>query len=93
MKRSNPMRRCVGCMQSFPQEELIRLTKIDNNIVIDYTGRAEGRGMYMCKNEACVAQSFKRKSWNRLCKSFLEQDMLDRLNKELLREVKNVKES
>ncbi len=93
MKKSNPMRRCIGCMQSFPQENLIRLTKQDNVIKIDYSGRANGRGMYLCRNEECVQNAFKRKSWNRQCRCMLDSAMLNQLNLEILKEVKNVKES
>ena len=40
-----PMRRCVGCMESKPKNELIRIAGYENEVTLDLTGRAKGRGV------------------------------------------------
>jgi len=46
MKKHIPIRMCVSCRKRFPQKELIRLQKKDNNSVVSYNGI--GRSFYIC---------------------------------------------
>lgn len=46
-----PERRCLGCMQSFPKKELIRVVRTpDGAVELDFQGKKSGRGAYICKN-------------------------------------------
>ena len=54
--RRTPMRRCIGCRESFPQNQLIRLTFHDEAIHVDRDGKSPGRGVYLCKNQASRKQ-------------------------------------
>ena len=57
-----PQRKCLGCMQSFPKKELIRVVRLpEGEVEIDLTGKKSGRGAYICKNEACVKKAIKSK--------------------------------
>lgn len=68
MQKKVPMRRCLGCMESKPKKELIRIVKsTDNQILIDRTGKLNGRGAYFCDNKECLEQLIKSK---RLSKEF-----------------------
>lgn len=61
-----PMRKCVGCNTSKPKGELLRIAFYENQISIDETGRAKGRGIYLCKdNKACVENAAKRRAVQR----------------------------
>lgn len=63
-----PQRTCMGCNQSKNKNELIRIVKNSNNeIFIDLTGKANGRGAYICNNKECLEKAVKSK---RLEKSF-----------------------
>ena len=53
MKNHIPMRRCIVCKNSKPKKELIRIVDRSSEIEIDYTGRANGRGAYICNNPEC----------------------------------------
>jgi predicted RNA-binding protein YlxR (DUF448 family) len=45
---------CIGCRQSKPKRELIRLVRtLDGELVVDETGRQNGRGAYLCPDKAC----------------------------------------
>ena len=49
-----PERRCVLCGQHFPKRELLRVTRgEDGGVRIDRTGKAGGRGAYLCGSETC----------------------------------------
>ncbi|MGN1327016.1 MAG: RNase P modulator RnpM [Clostridia bacterium] len=63
-----PQRTCLGCGESKPKKELIRIVKqSDENIFIDKTGKANGRGAYICNNVECLEKAIKSK---RLEKNF-----------------------
>ena len=60
-----PMRMCVVCRQMMPKKDLIRVVaNIDGEIVLDETGKAGGRGAYVCKS-TCIDNLQKRKSFDR----------------------------
>ena len=57
-----PMRKCLGCQESKPKKELCRIVKTQNGeIIIDDTGKLEGRGAYICYNEECLDKAIKQK--------------------------------
>ncbi len=63
-----PERTCIGCGISKPKKELLRIVKDkENNISIDLTGKKNGRGAYICTDEACLNKLIKT---NRLSKVF-----------------------
>jgi hypothetical protein len=73
------MRRCIGCRQSKLQSELIRFTACGTVITADQVTKNDGRGFYLCRNAECLELAFKRKAFERICRS--------RINKEEIREV------
>ena len=63
-----PQRTCMGCNNKKEKRELIRIVKNkENQIFIDKTGKAQGRGAYICNDEKCLD---KLKKSNRLEKIF-----------------------
>lgn len=63
-----PQRTCLGCNEAKPKNELIRIVKqSDGKIFVDKTGKAEGRGAYICNNGECLEKTIKSK---RLSRSF-----------------------
>ncbi len=66
-KRKIPMRKCIGCMESFQKRDLCRIVKNkEGEIKVDSTGKANGRGVYICKNIECYEKAIKS---NRLKKA------------------------
>ncbi len=59
-RRHVPLRRCVVCGERRTKQELIRLVRAESGVDVDETGRAPGRGAYMCPDEACAARMLKR---------------------------------
>lgn len=60
-----PMRRCVGCMESKPKNSLVRIACYEGEITVDPTGKAKGRGVYLCPDKGCMEKAKKRKSLQR----------------------------
>ena len=58
-----PMRKCVGCQEMKSKKELIRIIHTpEDELVVDSTGRKNGRGAYICKgSEECLKKAVKRK--------------------------------
>ena len=62
MQKKIPERRCVGCNESKPKRELIRVVRApDGTISADATGRKSGRGVYICPKEECLNKAIKTK--------------------------------
>ncbi|MEG0457842.1 MAG: YlxR family protein [Oscillospiraceae bacterium] len=57
-----PMRMCTGCGQMKPKKELVRVVKTpEDEILIDLTGKKNGRGAYICKDLKCLRKARKSK--------------------------------
>ena len=66
MPKKIPMRQCTGCREMKPKRELIRVVKSpENEISLDFKGKAQGRGAYVCKNQECLKKAIKSKSLER----------------------------
>ena len=66
MPKKIPMRQCTGCREMKPKRELIRVVKSpENDISLDFKGKAQGRGAYVCKNQECLKKAIKSKALER----------------------------
>ncbi len=82
--RKIPMRRCIGCMQSKPKDSLIRIACHDGKVTADPTGKAPGRGVYLCKDsESCLAQAKKKKALQRSLHAEISEEELNRIFEEI----------
>ena len=79
-----PMRKCIGCGESKPKKELIRVVKDkDGNIFLDKTGRQNGRGAYICFNRECLEKAIKTKGLNRAFQMEVSQEAYDELRRSM----------
>ena len=84
MPKKIPMRKCVGCGEMKEKKELIRVIKTpEDEILLDATGRANGRGAYVCNNAECFKKAVKNKGLERSLKSRIPDDVTMRIEKEL----------
>lgn len=66
VQKKIPMRRCVGCMESKPKKQLVRVVKnAAGEISMDLVGKKPGRGAYVCPDPACLAKAQKKKALER----------------------------
>lgn len=78
-----PMRRCIGCMESKPKQNLLRVAFYDGVLSVDTTGRAKGRGVYLCRDSGCIEKAQKRKAFQRNFSAGIAQSEIDRVAEEL----------
>ena len=79
-----PQRRCVGCGESFPKKELIRVVRDKDGIVsLDFTGKMAGRGAYLCKNTLCFKKAQKAKRLESNLECTIPEAVYDALSLEL----------
>ena len=82
--RKVPMRQCIGCREMKSKKEMIRILKTtEDEIVIDATGKKNGRGAYICPNADCFAKAVASKGLERSFKMPIEKSVYDKLAKEL----------
>ncbi|MBQ9701275.1 MAG: YlxR family protein [Lachnospiraceae bacterium] len=82
--RKIPMRKCTGCGQSKPKKELVRVLKtVDEQIVVDMTGKMNGRGAYICHSEECLKKAVKTKAIERSLGVSVSDDIYETLMLEL----------
>ena len=79
-----PLRKCVGCNEMKEKKEMIRVIKTpENEIVLDATGRKNGRGAYICSNMECLKKARKSKGLERSLKVAIPTEVYDNLEKEM----------
>ena len=79
-----PMRKCLGCMQSFPKKELVRVVRTpENEVIIDLTGKKSGRGAYVCRDKACLKKAIKAKRIQSNLEVQISDELIEALSKEL----------
>lgn len=83
-----PQRTCIGCREVKPKKELLRIVKSsESDISIDTTGKKNGRGAYICKNEKCLDMAIKNKRLSREFEMAIPTEIYDKLREELNSEV------
>ena len=82
--RKVPMRKCVGCNEQKSKKELIRVLKTpEDRILMDATGRQNGRGAYLCRNPQCLAKARKNKGRERSLQIQIPAEVYEQLDEEL----------
>jgi predicted RNA-binding protein YlxR (DUF448 family) len=84
MEKKIPQRKCLGCMESFPKKELIRVVRTpEGEVCIDLTGKKSGRGAYICKKEACLKKAVKAKRLQTNLEVAISDELLSALTEEI----------
>lgn len=79
-----PMRKCIGCQEMKSKKEMLRILKTtDNDIILDATGKKNGRGAYLCFSELCLENAMKNKGLERSLKMPIPKSVYESLKKEL----------
>ena len=79
-----PMRQCVGCGEMKGKKDLIRILKTnEGEILVDATGRKNGRGAYICPDIECFKKARKSKGFERSFKMAISSEIYENLEKEM----------
>ena len=75
-----PQRTCIGCMQSKNKNELLRIVKQnDGKIFVDKTGKANGRGAYICNSVDCLEKAIKLKRLEKKFETKIDDEIYEYL--------------
>jgi predicted RNA-binding protein YlxR (DUF448 family) len=85
MAKKLPLRMCTGCGEMKPKKEMIRVLKTpEDEIVIDSTGKKNGRGAYICCSLDCLRKAIKTKGLERSLKVSIPKELVETLEKEMV---------
>ncbi len=74
------MRKCLGCGEMKPKQELIRAVRSpEGEVSLDLTGKKNGRGAYICRDRGCLTKAIKAKRFERAFGCAVEQHVYDNL--------------
>lgn len=83
MSKKIPLRQCVGCGEMKSKKEMLRVLKTtEGPIVLDTTGKKNGRGAYLCSNAECFQKTRKNKGLERSFKMSIPDEVYEELEKE-----------
>lgn len=77
--RKVPLRKCIGCSEMKSKKEMIRVVRTaENEIILDTTGKKNGRGAYVCCPE-CLAKAMKSKGLSRALNTAVPDEVYEKL--------------
>ena len=83
--RKVPQRQCIGCGEMKNKKEMLRVIKTpEDGIVIDATGKKNGRGAYICNSSECLRKAVKSRGLERSLKVSIPHEVYEDLEKELI---------
>ena len=84
MQKKIPQRQCMGCRERKAKKELIRVVRTPEGAVcLDFSGKLNGRGAYICPCPDCLKKARKAKSLDRSLEVSIPEEVYDRLEKEM----------
>ena len=84
MQKKIPQRQCMGCRERKPKREMIRVVRgTDGAVNLDFSGKAPGRGAYVCPNPECLKKALRSKALDRSLEVTIPETVIARLEKEM----------
>ena len=71
-----PMRMCVACRMMKPKKELVRVVRTpEETVLVDDTGRKNGRGAYLCRSQVCLNKALKTRALDRALEKSIGEEV------------------
>lgn len=90
MSGKTPLRMCVACRQMRPKKELVRIVRPPQAdgaenlpVFVDKTGKANGRGAYLCNEPACLERAQKIRALERALGCRISPELYAKLKEQL----------
>ena len=84
MQKKIPQRQCMGCRERMDKRQLIRVVRTpEGNVQLDFSGKLNGRGAYICPKADCLKKARKAKSLDRSLEVTIPEEVYDRLEREI----------
>ncbi|MDD6616951.1 MAG: YlxR family protein [Lachnospiraceae bacterium] len=79
-----PLRKCTGCQEMKSKKELIRILRTaEGEVILDATGKKNGRGAYLCPSMECLQKAVKNKGLERSLKEKVPEETYENLKREI----------
>ena len=84
MQKKIPHRQCMGCRERKEKRAMIRVVRTpEGEVTLDFSGKKNGRGAYLCPNPDCLKKAIRSKALDRSLEVTIPQEVYDRLEKEM----------
>ena len=84
MQKKIPQRQCMGCRERKAKRDMIRVVRTtEGSVMLDFSGKLNGRGAYVCPNPECLKKAQKSKELDRCLEVTIPQEVYDRLAREM----------
>ena len=84
MDKKVALRQCVGCGEKGDKRDMMRVVRTpEGDITLDFKGKMNGRGAYLCKDPECLTKAGKNKGLERALSLSVPEEIIDRLKEEL----------
>ena len=84
MQKKIPQRQCMGCRERKEKREMIRVVRTpEGNVSLDFGGKLNGRGAYLCPDPECLKRAIRSKALDRSLEVTIPEEVYDRLEKEM----------
>ena len=84
MQKKIPPRQCMGCRERKPKRDMIHIVRgTDGQVRLDFGGKMNGRGAYICPNPECLKKVQKSKALERSLEVPIPEEVYERLMKEM----------
>ena len=88
MQKKIPQRQCMGCRERKNKRDMLRVVRgTDGEVSLDFSGKLNGRGAYVCPDPECLKKALRSKALDRSLEVTIPEDVYERLTKEI--EVEN----
>lgn len=74
-----PMRSCVVTKEKLPKNELVRVVKTDDGVIVDLTGKVNGHGVYLKKDLEVISTAKSKKILDRLLETTVPESVFEEL--------------
>ena len=84
MQKKIPPRQCMGCRERKAKKEMIRVVRTtEGTVSLDFSGKLNGRGAYVCPDMECLKKAMKSKALDRCLEVTIPEDVYARLEREM----------
>ena len=84
MQKKIPQRQCMGCRERKAKKDMIRVVRTtEGTVCLDFSGKLNGRGAYVCPDMECLKKAQKTRSLERCLEIEIPQEVYDRLTREM----------
>ena len=84
MQKKIPQRQCMGCRERMDKKALIRVVRTpEGHVQLDFSGKLNGRGAYVCPDPECLKKAQKAKSLERSLEVPIPEEVYARLVREM----------